>query len=84
VGLVSRLGREQIEVSYALKQLVTSGVHVFLYLTDSERRLNSPGEQALLTLQTMADEMERERARLRAIDTATRKARAGHVTGGNC
>ena len=25
----SRLGREQIEVSYALKQLVTSGVRVF-------------------------------------------------------
>jgi DNA invertase Pin-like site-specific DNA recombinase len=27
----SRLGREQIEVSYALKQLVTSGVRVFCY-----------------------------------------------------
>src|SRR6187401_1219791 len=28
----SRLGRESIEVSYALKQLVQAGVRVFLYL----------------------------------------------------
>lgn len=33
----SRLGREQIEVSYALKQIVTAGVRVFCYLTDTER-----------------------------------------------
>ena len=41
----SRLGREQIEVSYALKQLVTAGVRVFCYLTDSERTLNTPIEK---------------------------------------
>lgn len=34
----SRLGREQIEVSYALKQLVTSGVRVFCYLTGRSAR----------------------------------------------
>jgi DNA invertase Pin-like site-specific DNA recombinase len=33
----SRLGREQIEVSYALKQLVTSGVRVFLWMTANGR-----------------------------------------------
>jgi site-specific DNA recombinase len=78
----SRLGREQIEVSYALKQLVTSGVRVFCYLTDSERTLNSPIEKAMLALQTMADEMEREKARQRSRDAALQRARHGHVTGG--
>jgi DNA invertase Pin-like site-specific DNA recombinase len=33
----SRLGREQIEVSYALKQIVSAGVRVFFYLEDRER-----------------------------------------------
>jgi site-specific DNA recombinase len=32
----------------------------------------------------MADEMEREKARQRMVDTMARKARAGHVTGGQC
>jgi DNA invertase Pin-like site-specific DNA recombinase len=80
----SRLRREQIEVSSALKQLVASGVRVFCYLTDSERTLNSPVEKAMLALQTMADEMEREKARQRSRDAALQRARHGYVTGGDC
>ena len=78
----SRLGREQIEVSYALKQLVTSGVRVFCYLTDTERTLDSPIEKAMLALQSMADEMEREKARQRTYDAMQRKAKLGHACGG--
>ena len=78
----SRLGRESIEVSYALKQIVTAGVRVFFYLEDRERTLDSPIEKAMLALQTMADEMEREKGRQRTHDALLRKARAGHVTGG--
>jgi hypothetical protein len=33
----SWLGREQIEASYALKQIVSAGVRVFFYLEDRER-----------------------------------------------
>jgi DNA invertase Pin-like site-specific DNA recombinase len=80
----SRLGREAIETAYALKQLVTASVRVFFYLEDRERTLNSPIEKAMLSLQTMADEMEREKARQRTYDAMQRKARAGHVTGGRC
>ncbi|MEP7307311.1 MAG: recombinase family protein [Acidobacteriota bacterium] len=80
----SRLGREAIETAYALKQLVSAGVRVFFYLEDRERTLNSPIEKAMLSLQTMADEMEREKARQRTYDAMQRKARAGHVTGGAC
>src|SRR5918995_1789815 len=80
----SRLGRESIETAYALKQLISAGVRVFFYLEDRERKLDSPIEKAMLALQTMADEMEREKARQRMVDTMVRKARSGHVTGGKC
>ena len=78
----SRLGREQIEVSYALKQLVTSNVRVFCYLPGAERTLDTAIDKAMLALQSMADEMEREKARQRTTDAMLRKARAGHVFGG--
>lgn len=80
----SRLGREAIETAYALKQIISANVRVFFYLEDRERTLDSPIEKAMLALQTMADEMEREKARQRMVDTMMRKARAGHVTGGKC
>jgi DNA invertase Pin-like site-specific DNA recombinase len=78
----SRLGREQIDVMYALKQLIKANVRIFFYLDDRERTLDNPVEKAMLSLQTMADEMEREKARQRTSDAMIRKARAGHVTGG--
>lgn len=78
----SRLGREQIETAYALKQLITSGVQVWFYLDNRQRTLDSPMEKAMLALQGMADEMEREKARQRTRDAMERKAKAGHCTGG--
>src|SRR5262250_3407324 len=78
----SRLGREQIETAYALKQLVTAGVRVFFYLEDRERTLDSPTDKVMLSLTAFADELEREKARQRTYDAMLRKARAGHVTGG--
>ena len=78
----SRLGREAIETAYALKQLMTSGVRVFFYLEDRERTLDSPTDKILLSLTAYADELEREKARQRVTDAMTRKAKAGHVTGG--
>src|SRR5437867_1118754 len=78
----SRLGREAIETAYALKQLVTAGVRVFFYLEDRERTLDSPTDKIMLSLTAFADELEREKARQRTYDAMSRKARAGHVTGG--
>jgi site-specific DNA recombinase len=78
----SRLGREQIETSFSLKKLVTSGVRVFTYLDDQEKTLNSPTDKVLNSLSAFADELEREKARARVSDAMTRKALAGHVTGG--
>jgi DNA invertase Pin-like site-specific DNA recombinase len=62
----SRLGRESIETSYVMKQLVRAGVRVFYYLEDRERTLESATDKVLLSLTAFADEMERERARQRA------------------
>jgi site-specific DNA recombinase len=78
----SRLGRESIEVAYALKAFVQAGVRVFLYLEDRERTIDSPTEKLLMNVAAFADELERERARQRTYDAMVRKARALHVTGG--
>ncbi len=80
----SRLGREAIESAYALKQLVTAGVRVFFYLEDREPTLDSPTDKIMLSLTAFADELEREKARQRVTDAMLRKARAGHVCGGQC
>src|SRR5262245_11149962 len=38
----SRLGREQLEVGFRLKEIIRVGVRVFLYLGDRERILDTP------------------------------------------
>src|SRR5262249_19343199 len=78
----SRLGREQIETAYALKQIVDAGVRLFFYQEDRERTLETPMDKAMLSLATFAAETERDKARLRTYDAMIRKARARHVTGG--
>jgi DNA invertase Pin-like site-specific DNA recombinase len=78
----SRLGREQIETAYALKQITDAGVRVFFYLEDRERTLESALDKVMLSLTNFAAEMERERAKQRTYDAMLRKAKAGHVTGG--
>jgi hypothetical protein len=78
----SRLGRESIETSYALKQIVDAGVRVFFYLTDAERKLETAMDKVMLSLANFASEMEREKASQRTHDAMLRKAKAGYVTGG--
>ncbi len=78
----SRLGREAIETSYALKQILDAGVRVFYYLEDRERTLDSATDKVLLAVTSFAGELERERAQQRTHDALLRLARAGRVTGG--
>ena len=78
----SRLGREQIETAYVVKQILDAGVRVFYYLTDQERTLDSATEKVLLSLAGFASEMERERGQQRTHDALLRLARGGYVTGG--
>jgi hypothetical protein len=46
----SRLGREQIETAYALKQITGAGVRVFFYLEDRERTLETAMDKVMLSL----------------------------------
>src|SRR5215831_14723153 len=78
----SRLGREQIETAYALKQIMDAGVRVFFYLEDRERTLDSAMDKVMLSLTTFAAEIEREKARQRTYDAMVKKAKALQVTGG--
>ncbi|MBA2486683.1 MAG: recombinase family protein [Nitrospira sp.] len=78
----SRLGRESIETSYALKQITDANVRVFFYLEDRERTLDNAMDKVMLSLSSFASEMERERGKQRTYDAMLRKAKAGHVTGG--
>src|SRR5215510_2880152 len=78
----SRLGREQIETAYALKQIMDAGVRVFFYLENRERTLDNAMDKVMLSLTNFAAEMEREKARQRTYDAMLRKAKALQVTGG--
>jgi site-specific DNA recombinase len=84
VSELSRLGREQLETGYAVKQLAQAGVRIFAYLDDREVALDSPIDKFMLAAVNFGAEIEREKARQRQVDTMTRKAHAGHVTGGAC
>ena len=78
----SRLGREMIETSFALKQIIESNVRVFLYLDDRELTLSGPLDRILLSVTAFAKDLEREKASQRTHDAFSRKVQAGHVTGG--
>jgi len=77
----SRLGREAIQASYSFKQIIDSGVRVFFYLTDQERKLDNALDKVMLSLINFSAEMEREKASQRTYDAMFRKAKALHVTG---
>lgn len=77
----SRLGREAIQASYAFKQIIDSGVRVFFYLNDQERKLDNALDKVMLSLTNFSAEMEREKASQRTYDAMLRKAKALHVTG---
>ncbi len=79
---LDRLGREQLETGYVLKQIATAGVRVFSYLEDREIALDSPVATFMMQVQAFGATLEREKARQRTYDAMLRKAKAGQVTGG--
>ena len=82
VSELSRLGREQFETGYAVKQFDQAGVRIYSYLEDKDIALGSAVDKFLMSAVNFAAEIEREKARQRVYDAMLRKARAGHVTGG--
>jgi DNA invertase Pin-like site-specific DNA recombinase len=84
VSELSRLGREQLETGYAVKQLSQAGVRIVSYLEDREILLDTPTDKFLLAAINFAAEIERDKARQRVTDAMARRARQGHVCGGDC
>lgn len=74
------MGREAIETAYALKQIITAGVHVFFYLEHRQRTFDTPTDKFMLSVTAFAD--EREKSRHRTYDALVRKAKVGQVVGG--
>ena len=68
----------------AVKHLNMAGVRVFAYLTDSEIRLDSPIDALIMQVQAFGAAIERQKAGQRTYDALVRKAKSGHVTGGQC
>jgi site-specific DNA recombinase len=79
-----RLGREQFEMGYGLKQLAQAGVKVYSYLDGREIKMESAIDKFMLSAMNFAAEIEREKAAQRVSDALLRKARNGYVCGGRC
>ena len=79
-----RIGREQIETGYILKQVIRAGVQVIECkgADGHEITLGSPTDKVIMAVEDFAAEVEREKARQRTHDALLRKARAGQVPGG--
>jgi DNA invertase Pin-like site-specific DNA recombinase len=84
VSELSRIGREQLETGYVMKQLAQAGVAVWSYLDRKEILMSSSTDKFLLSAMTFAAEVEREKARERSRDAARQRATHGYVTGGTC
>jgi DNA invertase Pin-like site-specific DNA recombinase len=74
-----RIGREQIETGYILKQPIRAGVQVIECkgADGHEITLGSPTDKVIMAVEDFAAEVEREKARRRTHAALLRKARAG-------
>jgi DNA invertase Pin-like site-specific DNA recombinase len=78
-----RLGREQFETAYILKQLNRAGVRIHEVKGQGrELLLDSPIDKMVMAVLAGAAEIERAKATDRTRDAHQRKAERGHVCGG--
>jgi site-specific DNA recombinase len=84
ISELSRLGREQFETGYAMKQLSQAGVRIVSYLDGKEVQLETPTDKFIVAAVNFASEMESAKARQRVTDAMSRKAARGQVCGGDC
>jgi site-specific DNA recombinase len=79
-----RLGREQVETAYVMKQINQAGVRIHEVKGQGrELLLDSPLDKMVMAVLAGAAELERAKARERTRDALQRKAERGHVTGGH-
>jgi len=77
-----RLGREQYETNYLLKQLVQAGLQVVETKTGQPVAVATAVDKVVRSVTSFAGELEREQARQRTHQALLHKARQQHVAGG--
>jgi DNA invertase Pin-like site-specific DNA recombinase len=77
-----RLGRENYETGYLLKQLAVAGVQVVEQKTGRAIALATPTDRLQVQVGNYAAEVERDQEGQRTHQALRLKAQAGHVTGG--
>lgn len=68
-----RLGREQFETGYLLKQITDAGCRIFFYLDRREAVLDNATSKFMQAVRNFGSELEREKARQRSRDAAERR-----------
>jgi site-specific DNA recombinase len=77
-----RIGREQIETAYVLKQILKRGISVYEYQTGRQVQLASSIDKITLAVEAYAGDLEREKAAVRSRDALVMRARRGAAVGG--
>lgn len=80
---VDRLGREMSETMRLQVQIIRAGVRVFFYQSGAELLLNTATDKLKSSIDLFGAESYRADVQKKVRDAMERKARAGHVTGGN-
>ncbi len=81
----SRLGRDAIEVTLVVRDLVRDrGCRLFYYVTGQEVQFANAIDQATTFIQGTGHQMELEAIRSRVREALRMRARSGRVAGGRC
>lgn len=81
----SRLGRDAIEVTLVVRDLVRDrGCRLFYYATGHEVQFENAIDQAMTFIQGTGHQMELEAIRSRTREALRARARAGRIAGGRC
>jgi DNA invertase Pin-like site-specific DNA recombinase len=81
----SRLGRDAIEVTLAVRELVRDrGCHLFYYATGQEVQFANAIDQATTFIQGTGHQMELEAIRSRTREGLRNRVREGRIAGGAC
>ncbi len=81
----SRLGRDAIEVTLVIRDLVRDrGCHLFYYSTGQEVQFSNAIDQATTFIQGTGHQMELEAIRSRTKEALRSRVRQGRIAGGRC
>lgn len=81
---ISRLGREMLETTVAIRTLIERGARLFFYADATECRARTPEQILMIVLSAFAPHKEREAIRSRTREALRSRILKGQVAGGLC